>query len=112
MVNSVLSKDVSNLTQDLSAVEKQNAKLISSNAEDAKTMLRLAEEVKLTAAKDVEDPEARDQLRALDDSIKRARRDWRIMKSVVSAVVAGSGINWAKDENLRELVLDNEDEIS
>lgn len=39
-----------------------------------------------------------------------ARRQWRIMKSVVRGVVVGSGVDWVGDEKLRELVLDAEDE--
>ena len=39
-----------------------------------------------------------------------ARKRWRIMKSVVVAIVAGSGVDWARDETLREIVMDDEDE--
>lgn len=44
-----------------------------------------------------------------DTRIARAR--WRIMKSVVGATVAGSGVEWARDDALRGLVLDSEDEV-
>ena len=37
-----------------------------------------------------------------------ARSRWRIMKSVVAAIVAGSGVDWAQDDTLRDLVLDAE----
>ena len=40
-----------------------------------------------------------------------ARKRWRIMKSVVGAIIAGSGVDWARDDTLRNLVLDDEDEV-
>ncbi|KAG8525991.1 uncharacterized protein KY384_000753 [Bacidia gigantensis] len=39
-----------------------------------------------------------------------ARKQRVIMKSVVSAVIAGSGVNWSKDSGLRDLVLKVDDE--
>nr|5Z08_D Chain D, Cenp-H [Thermothielavioides terrestris NRRL 8126] len=38
--------------------------------------------------------------------MKSNRRRWRIMKGAASAIVAGSGIDWVRDERLRDLVLD------
>ena len=37
------------------------------------------------------------------------KRQWRIVKGLVSALVAGSGVDWAADEKLRGLVEDGEE---
>lgn len=39
-----------------------------------------------------------------------ARKRWRTMKTVVSAIIAGSGVDWARNGALRDLALDEEDE--
>ena len=41
-----------------------------------------------------------------------AMKRWRMMKSVVAAVIAGSGIDWAQYETFRDLVLDSENEAT
>lgn len=109
MVNSKLSKDLQNTSIDLMEIEKKNINLSTMNQDLAATMLDLAKDVKEQNSEDVDDPMLRNQLQRLDREVKDARRDWRIMKSVVSAVVTGTGIDWAMDDTLVELVLDDED---
>ena len=58
-----------------------------------------------------EDTSMKSQLDEAKEDTEIARSRWRIMKSVVSAVIAGSGVDWAKNELLRDLVLDNEQEM-
>lgn len=111
MVNSTLSQEVLKTTRELSTAEMESLDVTSTNKAKAKTMLKLAKETRTKEVDEIEDPDTRQQLRNLDEEVRFARRDWRIMKSVVSAVVANSGVNWAKDDKLRELVLDNEDEF-
>lgn len=42
----------------------------------------------------------------LEGQVKASRHRWKVMKAAASAVVAGSGIEWVRDERLRNLVLD------
>ena len=44
------------------------------------------------------------------DDTAMAKKRWRIMKSVVAAIIAGSGVDWARNNDLRNLVLDEENE--
>lgn len=50
---------------------------------------------------------------ALVDKLKgearTAERRWKIMKSFVSAVIVGSGVDWARNEELRQAVVHKED---
>ena len=56
----------------------------------------------------MEHPAFAEQLRAARVNTKVAKGRWRMMKSVVAAIVAGSGVDWASDPNLLEIVLDAE----
>lgn len=43
-------------------------------------------------------------LEKLKDEARTAERRWKIMKSFVSAVIVGSGVDWARNEELRQAV--------
>lgn len=45
----------------------------------------------------------------LKDEARTAERRWKIMKSFVSAVIVGSGVDWARNEELRQAVVHEED---
>lgn len=72
-------------------------------------MLDLAGKLKAQNIDEIDDPELRTQLDDLRGDIKESKARWRIMKSVVAAIIAGSGVDWARDGDLRDLVLDEED---
>ena len=57
----------------------------------------------------IEDPDFQEELEELRAGSKAEKRQYRIMKSLVSAIVAGSGYDWSQDEELRNLVMDVED---
>jgi hypothetical protein len=78
------------------------------NAELAATMIALADEANTQKKEDIKDLEVREQIDELEKSLKVSRQRWRIMKGTASAVVAGSGVDWSRDPELRGLVLDNE----
>lgn len=69
----------------------------------------LAGKLKAQEIADTNDPELRRRIENVRNDTKESQGRWRIMKSVVAAIIAGSGIDWARDEDLRELVLDDED---
>ena len=56
------------------------------------------------------DPRLSMQIEQVRADRKIAKKRWRIMKSVVAAVIAGSGMDWAHSDTLRDLVLDSEDD--
>ena len=79
---------------------KKNQKLAS-------TLLGLAEEAKPEARDETINPELKRQLDELEGEIELGKSRWIVLKSVIGAVIAGSGIDWARDERLRELVKDD-----
>lgn len=68
------------------------------------------EETKSRPEERIDDPKIRTKLEKLKEEARNSRLKWRVMKSVVSATIAGSGLNWALDDELRDLVLDDEED--
>ncbi|EPE09231.1 hypothetical protein F503_07007 [Ophiostoma piceae UAMH 11346] len=52
-----------------------------------------------------DEPSELSQLRA---SVKASRQRWKLIKGAASAIVVGSGVDWARDAALLEIVLDPE----
>jgi hypothetical protein len=78
------------------------------NRELATTMLGLAEQMKSQEKEGINDPKVRRQLDELEAAMKVSRQRWRIMKGTASATIAGSGVDWARDPKLLEIVLDED----
>ena len=57
-----------------------------------------------------DDQELMVQMDRLEAQLKASRQKWKVIKGTASAVVAGSGVNWVEDDELRDIVLDPEDE--
>lgn len=47
------------------------------------------------------------QLNELNAELKSSRQKWSIMKGTASGTIVGSGIDWARDPDLLEIVLDD-----
>ncbi|CRG85989.1 hypothetical protein PISL3812_02992 [Talaromyces islandicus] len=55
------------------------------------------------------DQSLQSQIAEAERQHKAARVKWDTMKNIASAVIAGSGVDWARDDQLRALVLDELD---
>jgi hypothetical protein len=111
MVYSVLSTRLQTANSRLATLEREKVQAIAENKEKSRAMLELANELKVEMVEEVEDARLRKQMEKLVDDLKKVRTEWRVMKSLVAGVVAGSGVDWAKDPRLLSLVLDEEDEL-
>lgn len=111
MVHGSLTSKVTSSSTALAATEKSNIMANEKNKELAQTLLALAEKMKTQSVEEIDNEKLRAQLQELENRMRMSRRRWRIMKSIVSGMIVGSGINWAEDEVLRDLVMDDEDEI-
>lgn len=98
-----VSDALANSQQESMTVNQENQKL-------AEILLQLTDEMKAQDDLDIQEPKIRDRLEKLEAEVRKSRRDWRIIKSILSSVIVGSGIEWAKDVGLRELVMDDEDD--
>ena len=88
----------------------ENIRAMEKNRALTTTLLALTKKVQAQRDEAAKDPSFGAQLDGLRNEAATARQRWRIMKSVVAAIIAGSGVDWARDDTLRDLVLDEEDE--
>jgi hypothetical protein len=110
MVHGDLASELASTLHGLSAVEKKNAVALEMNKKLAQTLLPLAQEIKAQSTDDIEDPQLRGDIHAAEKEAKNARKTVRLLNGVLSGMIVGSGVNWAEDEVLRELVMDDEDD--
>jgi hypothetical protein len=103
-----LSTNVLSARNELKNVQSEHMVTARQNAELATSMLALAEEADTQRKDGINDPKARQQLDELEVSMKTSRQRWRIMKGTASATIAGSGIDWARDPKLLEIILDDD----
>ena len=106
---SKLSSKVQSAQKELEKVEYENIVTAQKNVELSTKMLALAEEANTQRKEDIDDPKARRQLDELEAEMRISRQRFRIMKGTASATIAGSGIDWARDPKLLEIVLDEDD---
>ncbi|OKL63088.1 hypothetical protein UA08_01496 [Talaromyces atroroseus] len=89
----------------LSNTEVENLRLIDKNRELASQLLELTAQE--TSWRDrVDDGALLARIEATEEEYKKTRAQRDTVKSVVSAMVVGSGVDWARDDRLRGLVLD------
>ncbi|KAI9786641.1 MAG: hypothetical protein M1839_006192 [Geoglossum umbratile] len=106
-----LSSSVSDASAALTDLETENILTSRKNVGLTKTLLGLAEEAKSQDKEHIKDQKSLSQLEVLERELQFRRSRWRTMKNVVSATIVGSGIDWARNAKLRQLVIDDEDEI-
>lgn len=92
----------------LSNVEVENMRINKKNQELARTLLDLTSHDSRWKER-IEDEGLKAQLEELEAEHKKRRARWETIKSIASAAVVGSGVDWARDDRLRELVLDESD---
>ncbi|KAJ5957224.1 hypothetical protein PENPOL_c009G04982 [Penicillium polonicum] len=93
----------------LSNLEVKNLQINRENQDLVRQLLELTKEDSSWREK-LEDPELLSQLDSFETDLKARKAQWETMKSIASAVVVASGLNWADDDMLRALVLDESDD--
>jgi hypothetical protein len=111
MLHNNLATRLHATNSELARLERENKAANVQNQELAREMLDLANELKADKVEEVHDARLRGQLEKLDEDVRTARRDWRVLKSLVGGLVTGSGVDWASDPKLLELIMDEEDEM-
>lgn len=109
MVHGMLATRQADMQRALRAAEQSNITINMENRNKSRTVLKLAEKVKAQSLEDVTEPRLREQIEKAERSVRDSRKRSKIIKGMLSAMIVGSGINWAADEELRELVMDDED---
>lgn len=104
------SSDIRSAVDELTDVETESLRVGRRNIELAAEVLRLAKETEMRRTGETDDPAVQAEMARLQVELKASRQRWKVMKGTASAVVVGSGVDWARDEVLTDIVLDPEDE--
>ncbi|KAK1710251.1 centromere protein H (CENP-H)-domain-containing protein [Colletotrichum lupini] len=104
------SEDIRSLIKQLTEVEAESLRVGRKNVELTAEILRLTEDAEKRNAGETDDPAVQAEIARLEAEMKASIRRWKVMKGTASAVVVGSGVDWSRDEALREVVLDPEDD--
>ncbi|KAJ5132800.1 hypothetical protein N7448_006958 [Penicillium atrosanguineum] len=97
------------ISRQLSDFEVENLQINKENQELVRELLELTRQDDSWRER-LQDATLASQLDELEAELKKRKAQWEIMKSVASAMVVGSGLNWAVDEKLQALVLDESDD--
>lgn len=89
--------------------EADNITASEKNRKLAAFLVELTEQIKVQRSSAVNDSNLAAQAEKRKLNHEAARRRCRTMKSVVAAIIAGSGIDWARDIELKSLVLDEDE---
>ncbi|OAX80185.1 hypothetical protein ACJ72_05482 [Emergomyces africanus] len=101
-----LSRAHASCTQTISNAKVDNIHGNTKNQELVQTLLGLTSTEKSWRDK-ITDPNLISQLETLEKESKAEKANWVTMKHVVSAAIVASGIDWAEDEELHDLVVDD-----
>ena len=110
MIHGHLASRLASSTRTLVTMEQANIVANQRNRELSQTMLALAEAMKSQSADDIDDQRLREQIKTVEKELKDSRRRMKTLKGILSAMIVGSGINWAADGSLVDLVMDDEDD--
>lgn len=93
----------------LSDVEVENLQLHRTNKDLTQELLDLTKDDD-TWEERLDDATLQEQLEQVRADYKKSKARWETVKNIASAVVVGSGVNWAEDERLLSLVLDESED--
>jgi hypothetical protein len=105
-----LSSSLQSTLRDKTVAEVDNLRTLEQNRELTASLHVLTTELQARQDSVLANSSLSAQLDQAREDQAIARKRWRIMKTVVSAIIAGSGVDWARNGALRDLALDEEDE--
>ncbi|KAJ6141229.1 hypothetical protein N7470_010125 [Penicillium chermesinum] len=95
--------------EQLSHAEVENIQINQENQKLVSELLELTKEDSSWRDR-LQDAQLASQLDELEAELKTSQAKWDTMKSIASAMVVGSGLDWADNDTLRALVLDESDD--
>ncbi|KAJ5103675.1 hypothetical protein N7532_004204 [Penicillium argentinense] len=93
----------------LSGLEVENLQINQENRELVQQLLELTKQDS-SWREELKDAKLLSQLDQLEADFKTSKAKWETVKSIASAMVVASGLNWADDDKLQALVLDESDD--
>ncbi|KAM0353585.1 hypothetical protein ACHAPU_001597 [Fusarium lateritium] len=80
------------------------------NVAAAAELFELAEQAKLKKRVPPGNSKMVQEQERLEEGVQTSKQRWRVMKGVAAGIIVGSGIDWVRDDELRDVVLDPETE--
>ncbi|PSR77668.1 centromere protein H (CENP-H)-domain-containing protein [Coniella lustricola] len=103
------STSLSTVLAELTQVESETLRLAQQNRNLAAEVLQLAKEADLDRERAMtNDPAAMNEIKTLEARLRASKQRWRVIKATAAGIVAGSGVDWVADAELRDVVLDPE----
>jgi Centromere protein H (CENP-H) len=89
--------------------ERRARERMSENEGIAEQMVGMAEELRgEEEGLDRVGTEMRERIEEEEKAVRKAKSEWRVMKGLVSGIVVGSGVDWAADPRLVEIVAEDD----
>lgn len=104
-----LNSTLQSLLMEITRIERDKFGTMEKNKALTANIQDLTQRIKQGQDRVTDDPSLVAELDQVSQEAAAARCNWRIMKSATAAIVAGSGVDWARDNTLRGLVLDEEE---
>ncbi|KLJ07190.1 hypothetical protein EMPG_17318 [Blastomyces silverae] len=104
-----LARAHASCTQSLSTVKVESIHGTAKNQKLVQTLLGLTS-AETSWREEITDKKLRSQLETLERETKAEKANWVTIKRIVSAAIVASGIDWAADEELHGLVVDDDDD--
>ena len=102
------AKALKDVREQLASTEAECLGVSRENVQLASQVLQLAEDSEKNKAIPPSNVDASRELERMEMEVKTSRQKWKLMKGTASAVVAGSGVDWSRSKDLRDIVLDPE----
>ncbi|SPJ82135.1 uncharacterized protein FTOL_09540 [Fusarium torulosum] len=80
------------------------------NVSSAAELFELAEQANLKKRVPPSNSKMVQEQEKLEAGVKASKQRWRVMKGVAAGIIVGSGVDWVRDDELRDVVLDPETE--
>jgi hypothetical protein len=104
-----LSSALNSTLKKLSNLEVENLQLHQRNKVLVRELLDLTKNDE-SWKEELDDTDIKTRLEQVKANHQKSKAKWETMKSITSAIVVGSGVDWADDEELAALVLDESDD--
>ncbi|KAJ4271741.1 hypothetical protein NW762_000447 [Fusarium torreyae] len=92
----------------LTAAQSQTLRKSRQNVTSAAELFELAEEAKQKKTVPRSNSKMMQEQDKLEADVKTSKQRWRVMKGVAGGMIVGSGIDWFREDELRDAVLDPE----
>ncbi|KAL4730356.1 hypothetical protein ACLX1H_002390 [Fusarium chlamydosporum] len=94
----------------LTTAQSDTLKKSRQNVTLAAELFELADQAKLKKRVPPNNSRMMEEQEKLEAEVRASKQRWRVVKGVAGGIVVGSGVDWVRDDELRDAVLDPETE--